>query len=133
VSAVGVVSIAAGVVIVCLRGATLVAPAATLRWVTGALRRSGAIRLMGMVTVTLGAGMVWAGASEDHTLATILSIGGAAWIGLGIGPLLSPGPLRGLVKAILPSDPGDRLALWRLGGMKVIPGVLLIYFGVRAL
>jgi hypothetical protein len=133
VSAVGVVSTAAGLVIIYLRGATLVATAPTLRWVTGALRRSGAIRLMGMVILALGAAMVWAGASEDRTLATILSIGGVAWIGLGIGALLSPGPLRGLVKAILPPDPGDRLTLWRLGGLKVIPGVLLIYFGVRAL
>ncbi len=63
-SEVGVVSIVLGVVVVCGRGALLVAPAATLRWFEGVIGTNGRTRALGAVTLTLGASMAWAGALE---------------------------------------------------------------------
>jgi hypothetical protein len=131
--AVGIVSIVLGSVVFVLRGSTLVAPAATLRWFTGAISANGPIRGMGTFVLTLGAAMAWAGASEDSTLAFILLIGGWAWVALGTGGVLFPGAARSFITAIFPANPGDRLTLWRLGGLKAVVGVLFIYFGARAL
>ena len=62
-SEVGIVSIVLGVVVVCSRGALLVAPAATLRWFEGVVATNGRTRALGAVALTLGASMTWAGAS----------------------------------------------------------------------
>lgn len=71
-SAVGIVSIAVGVVTVCGRIPLVVAPAATLRWFKGMIMTNGRIRVLGAFVLLLGATMVWAGASEDSGLAAIL-------------------------------------------------------------
>ncbi len=133
-SAVGVVSIAMGVLFLCLRASTLVAPAATLGWFQGVVKTNGPIRVAFGVVATLGATMAWAGASEDSTLAFVLSIAGFAWVGFGTAVVLFPGALRAYVNKMLPSDAGASLTLWRFGGLKgVIAGVLFIYFGALAL
>ena len=79
--------------------------------------------------------MAWAGASEDSTLAFVLSLAG--WVLAGVwapAMVLFPGAIRALYNAVLPSDTGASLTLWRFGGLKgVIVSVLFIYFGARAL
>jgi len=135
VSAVGVVSIAVGVLTLCLRASTLVAPAATLRWFTGAISTNGSIRVMGTCAVILGATMAWAGASEDSTLAFILSFAGWAFVVMSTPAMVVfPGVYRALFNAAMPSDASTTLTLLRMRGLAgVIAGVLLIYFGARAL
>ncbi len=134
-SAVGIVSIAVGVVAVCVRGALLVAPAATLRWFKGTIGTNGRIRVLAAFALTLGATMVRAGASADSGLADVLSVFG--WVIVGISTpalVLFPGAYLALANAILPSDPSASLTGWRLRGLAgVIAGVLLIYFGALAL
>ena len=134
-SAVGVVSIAVGVLALCLRVSTLVAPAATLRWFTGAISTNGPIRMMGTCAVILGATMAWAGASEDGTLAFILSFAGWALVVMCTPAMvLFPGAYRALFNAAMPSDANTTLTLLRMRGLAgVVASGLLIYFGARAL
>ena len=134
-SEVGVVSIVLGVVVVCSRGALVVAPAATLRWFEGVITTDGRIRVMGAVMMALGAAMVWAGASEHSGLATFLSVVGWAFVGISTLALeLFPAAYRAIAEAVLPSDTGAELTGWRLLGLLgVIIGGLLIYFGALAL
>ena len=104
VSAVGIVSIAVGVVAVCGRGLLLVAPAASLRWFKETIRTNGQIRILAAFALTLGATMVWAGASEDSVLATLLLVFG--WVIVGISTpalVLFPGGYRAIADTILPS------------------------------
>ena len=134
-SKVGLVSIAVGVLSVCNRGLLFVAPAATLRWIKGMIETSSRIRVLGAVVLILGATMVWAGASEDSVLATVLSVFGWAMVAMGtLVMLLFPGVYRAMANALLPSDISGSLLLWRFRGLAgVIAGVLLIYYGVLAL
>lgn len=136
-SEVGVVSIVVGVIVVCGRGALLVAPAATLRWFGGVIATNCGTRALGAIALTLGAAMVWAGASEHSGLATVLSVVG--WIIVGISSLalvLFPGPYRAIAEAVLPSaaDADADLLGWRIVGLLGISvGAILIYFGAVAL
>jgi hypothetical protein len=136
VSEVGVVSIVLGVVVVCSRGALLVAPAATLRWFEGVVATNGRTRVLGAVTTTLGASMVLAGASGHSGLATILSVAGWAVVGIStLALLLFPAAYRAIAVAVLPSSSiNEELIGWRLLGLLgVIIGGLLIYYGALAL
>ena len=134
-SEVGVVSIVLGVVMVCSRGALLVAPAATLRWFEGVIATNGRTRALGAVTLTLGASMAWAGSSEHSGLATILSVVGWAVVGIStLALVLFPAAYRAIAEAALPTDSDEDLIGWRfLGLFGVIIGGLLIYYGVLAL
>ena len=134
-SAVGVVSITVGVLALCLRASTLVAPAATLRWFTRAISTNGPIRVMGTCAVILGATMAWAGAAEDSTLAFILSFAGWAFVVMCTPAMvLFPGAYRALFNVAMPSDASTTLTVLRMRGVTgVIAGGLLIYFGARAL
>ena len=133
-STVGVVSVAVGILVFCLRVTILVAPAASLRWFKGTIETNGPIRVQGACVLTLGATMAWGGASEDSTLAFFLSVAGWAFVGISAAAVLFPGAIRAFVNAIHPSDAGASLSLWRFGGLKgVIVSGLLIYFGARAL
>lgn len=131
----GVASILLGVVVVCSRGALLVAPAATLRWFAGLVATNGGTRVFGVVALTLGVAMTWAGASEESVLATVLSLIGWAVIGIStFGLVLFPAVYRNIVEAVMPSDANASLAGWRgLGLAGVLLGGLLIYFGALAL
>ena len=133
-NAVGIVSIALGVPVACGRGAMVVAPAATLRWIKGMIRTNGRIRVFGAFVLPVGATMVWAGASEDSGLAGFLLLIGLGTAGIAPLMVLFPGAYRALANAFLPSDPSGSLTGWRMAGLAgVIAGVLLIYFGARAL
>ena len=134
-SEVGVVSIVLGVVVVCSRAPLLVAPAATLRWFEGVIATNGQTRALGAVTLTFGAAMVWAGASEHSGLATILSVGGWAVAGTStLALVLFPAVYRAIAEAVLPSDADADLTGWRILGLAgVFIGGLLIYFGALAL
>jgi hypothetical protein len=135
VSEVGVVSIVIGVVVVCGRAALLVAPAATLQRFEGVIATDGGTRALGAFVLTLGAAMVWAGASEHSGLATVLSAVG--WVVVGIGTLalvLFPAVYRTIAKAVLPSAADSDLIGWRFVGLLGVSiGGLLIYFGAVAL
>ncbi len=142
-SAVGIVSISVGVLGVFFGGSSLVAPAALLRWFKGTIRTNGRTRIFGAFLLSLGAAMIWAGASEEgsfdvnqqSTLAFILSLIGWAWVVVMTTALvLFPGFYRGLTNAFLPSDPSGSLSGWRLLGLvRVVISVPFIYFGARAL
>ena len=135
VSEVGFVSIALGVVVVCSRGALLVAPAAALRWFEGLIGTDQRTRALGAVSLTLGATMVWAGASEHSGLATILSVVGWAMVAIStLALVLFPAVYRAIGESLLPSDPDADLTGWRILGLAgVIIGGFLIYFGALAL
>ena len=134
-SAIGIVTIALGALVVCGRGALLVAPAATLQWFKKTTASNGRLRSLGAFFVTLGAVLAWAGASEDSGLATFLTIFG--WGVLGYSALvlvLFPSIYRAMANAFLPSDTSGSLFLWRFRGLAgTLVGVLVIYFGALAL
>ena len=134
-SAVGIVSISGGVLGVFYGDSFVVAPAALLRWFKGTIRTDGRTRIFGAFLLPLGAAMIWAGASEESTLAAILSLIGWAWVFVTTPALvLFPGFYRGLTNAFLPSDPSRSLAGWRLLGLvRVVISVPFIYFGALAL
>ncbi len=133
-SAVGIVTIALGVLVVCGRGALLVAPEAALGWFKETIASNGRLRTLGAFLMTLGAAMVWASASEDSGLGTFLTIFG--WGMLGVSALLLvlfPGVYRAIANPFMPSDTSG-LFLWRFAGLAgTVVGVLIIYFGVLAL
>jgi len=133
-SAVGIVTIALGVLVVCGRGALLVAPEEALRWFKETIASNGRLRTLGAFLMALGAVMVWASASEDSGLGTFLTIFG--WGILGISALLLvlfPGVYRAIANPFMPSDTSG-FFLWRFAGLGgTLVGVLIIYFGVLAL
>ncbi len=134
-SAVGIVTIALGVLVVGARTTLLVAPGATLRWFKETIASNGRLRTLGAFLLTLGAVMAWAGASEDSGLATFLRVFGWGFLGYSTLVLvLFPGIYRAMAKAFLPSDTSGSLSLWRFRGLAgTLVGVLLIYFGALAL
>ena len=85
-SALGIVSIAVGVLGVCYGGFLFVAPAALMRWFKGTATTNGRTRTFGAFMLPLGVAMIWAGASEEGSfdlngqskLALILSLIG--WV-----------------------------------------------------
>ena len=133
-SAVGIVTIALGVLGVCEGGAPLVAPEAFFRWLKETIASNARIRMLGAFVMALGGAMVWASTSEDSVLGTFLTIFG--WVCLVIsGPLLVllPGAYRAIANPFMPSDTSN-FFLWRCAGLASVPvGVFIIYFGVLAL
>jgi hypothetical protein len=134
-SAVGIVTIALGILVVCGRGTLLVAPAATLRWFKETVASNHRLRTLGASFVPLGTAMVWAGASEDSGLATFLTVYGRGILGVSVLVLvLFPGIYRAMANAFLPSDTSGSLFLWRFRGLAgTLVGVLVIYFGALTL
>ncbi len=134
-SAVGVVSIVLGILVVGGRGTLLVAPAATLRWFKETVASNHRLRTLGAFLVPLGAAMAWAGASEDSGLATFLTVFGWGFLGTSTLVLvLFPGIYRAMANPFLPSDTSGGLFLWRFRGLAgTLVGVLIIYFGALAL
>ena len=134
-SAVGIVTITLGVLVVCGRGTLLVAPAATLRWFKETVASNGRLRTLGAFLVSLGAAMAWAGASEDSGLATFLTVFGWGFLGTSVLFLvLFPGVYRAMANPFLPSNTSGSLFLWRFRGLAgTVAGVVIIYFGALAL
>ena len=80
-SAVGIVGIVMGLLVVIGRGAPLmVAPATYLRWFRGLIRTNNTTRMFGALLLILCAAMAWAGATDDSTLANLLTGGGIAGV-----------------------------------------------------
>ena len=133
-SVVGIVTITLGVLVVFSRGASLVTPEATLRWFKETIASNSRLRTLGVFMVTLGAAMIWAGASDDSGLAAFLTVLG--WRILVVSALvvvLFPGIYRAIANPFMPSDTGS-LFLWRFAGLAgALIGVLLIYIGALAL
>ncbi len=134
-SAVGIVSIALGIFVVCGRGSLLVAPAPTLRWFEVTLASNSRLRTLGALMVALGAAMAWAGASGDSGLAIFLRVFGWGIVGVSMLMLvLFPGAYRAIADPFLPAETGGSLLLWRFRGLAgTLIGVLIIYFGALAL
>jgi hypothetical protein len=133
-SAVGIVSIAVGILAVCGRGALLLAPAATLRWFKRQVETNGRVRVMAVIGLILGAAMLWAGNSDDSVLATVLTVFGIGALGVSVLTILFPGGYREFADALLPEVESANLTRWRMLGLAGVGvGVLLIYFGVLAL
>ncbi|MCH2462292.1 MAG: hypothetical protein MK335_03495 [Gemmatimonadetes bacterium] len=133
-SAVGIVTIALGVLGVCESGGLLVAPEALFGWHKEAIASNARIRMLGAFVMALGGAMVWAGTSEDSGLATFLTVSG--WVVLVSSALvlvLFPGVYRAIANPFMPSDTSN-FFLWRCAGLAGLPvGVFIIYFGVLAL
>ena len=133
-SAVGIVTIALGVLGVCEGGGPLVAPEAYFGWLKETIASNARIRMLGAFGMALGGAMVWASTSEDSVLGTFLTIYG--WVLLAFsGPLLVlfPGVYRAIANPFMPSDTRN-FFLWRCAGLAGLPvGVFIIYFGVLAL
>jgi len=134
-SAVGIVTIALGVLGVCEGGGPLVAPEAYFGWLKETIASNARIRMLGAFFMALGGAMVWAGTSEDSGLATFLTVLG--WVMLVISALvlvLFPGVYHTIANPFMPSDTSGSLFLWRVRGLAgILAGVLIIYFGVLAL
>ena len=134
-SAVGIVTIALGVLSVCESGAPLVAPEAYFGWLKETIASNARTRMLGAFVMALGGAMVWAGTSEDSGLATFLTVSG--WVVLVISALvlvLFPGIYRAMANPFLPSDTSGSLFWWRFRGLAgTLVGVLIIYFGALAL
>jgi uncharacterized protein YjeT (DUF2065 family) len=133
-SAVGIVTIALGVLGVCEGGAPLVAPEAFFRWHKETIASNARIRMLGAFVMALGGAIVWASTSEDSVLGTFLTIYG--WVLLAFSaPLMVPFPgvYRAIANSFMPSATSN-FFLWRCAGLaSVLVGVVIIYFGVLAL
>ena len=133
-SAVGIVTIALGVLGVCEGGGPLVAPEAYFGWLKETIASNARIRMLGAFVMALGGAMVWAGTSEDSGLATFLTVSG--WVVLVSSALvlvLFPSVYRAIANPFMPSDTSN-FFLWRCAGLASVPfGVFIIYFGVLAL
>ena len=134
-NAVGIVSIALGVLFVCVRGYSLVAPVPTLRWFRTMARTNGGLRKSGTFVLLVGLTMIWAGSSEDSGLASVLSFLGFAFVGMStLLLLLFPSAFRALVDLMMPEDTSGVLTFLRFKSITgIIIGALFIYFGVHAL
>ena len=130
-SSVGIVCIVLGSLIVISRGLVVVSPAATLRWFKDMIRTETRVRTLGVFALTLPALMIWAGASEDTVLAQVLLIFGLFLLLFAIPWLVFfPRSYMELTSSLLPSN----LMGWRLLGLLgAIVGLVLVYFGWRAL
>jgi hypothetical protein len=135
VSEVGAVGIVLGVVVVCSRGALLVAPARMLHWFEGLVATNSGIRALGAVVLILGGAMIWAGGPGYSGLAQFLLVVGWAFVGIStVALLVFPAVYRAMADAFLPVGADADLSVWRLlGFLGVCVGGLLIYFGVLAL
>ncbi len=130
-SSVGIVCIVLGSLIVISRGLVVVSPAATLRWFKDMIRTETRVRTLGVFALTLPALMIWAGASEDTVLAQVLLIFGLFFLLFAIPWLVFfPRSYIEFTSSLLPSN----LMGWRLLGLLgAIVGLVLVYFGWRAL
>ena len=134
-SAVGIVTITLGLLVVFARGGPLVvAPAAYLRLVRELLQTNNRTWILGAVLLGICAAMVWAGTTDDSVLAGFLMLGGMSGIAVGTALMILPGVFRRFVTAFLPAVEEERLPGWRVFGIAVTSaGFLLVYFGVLAI
>ena len=133
-NAVAIVSIALGVLTVCSRGYSLVAPASALRSFRTMVGTNRGLRILGAFLLLIGLTMIWAGFSQDSGLADVLSFLAFAFVGLSILLLLFPSAYRNIVDLTMPEDTEGVFIFVRFKSLYgIIIGVLFIYFGVHAL
>ena len=124
-----------GAIIVCSRGLLLLAPAATLRGFRAMIRTDARTRTFGTCLVLLAVPAIWAGTSENSTLATVLLFIGWTVVGICIPALvLFPRVYMNVAEASLPADSITSLFGWRVVGLLgVVIGATLFWFGLLAL
>ena len=133
-SAVGIVTIALGLLIAVSRGSLVVFPAATLRWFEERIKTETRTRLIGIYALPVPGLMIWAGASEDSGLAGVLLILGLFMLVASAWLVLLPRSYMEFCGAFLPPEPGSNLRRWRMIGLLGVAfGAVFIYFGWLAL
>ena len=133
-SAVATATISLGLLVVCTRGPLAVAPAAALRSFRRLIATNDRTRIFGAFLVMLGAAMIWAGTTEDSTLASLLTLAGLVTSPIGTLVAIFSGWYRELAGAILPALDDESLPGWRLIGiLGTSAGLVVIYVGVLAL
>ena len=134
-SAVGIVSILVGILVICGRAPLMIVPAAFLGWFNRLIESDSNLRILGVISLLLAAVMIWAGGTGHGTLSDVLTIWGWAIVAVATPWLiLFPAVYRGIASAFLPLEEEDSLPGWRLvGGLGTFIGLLLIYSGVLAL
>ena len=134
-SAVAIVSIALGLLIMVSRGLLVVAPAATLRWFGGIIRSEARTRIFGACVSVIAAPMIWAGTSETSGLATVLLVFGVFVVVVSLPALVFfPRAYMSFAEGFLPADSNNGLFGWRmLGLVGLVIGAALFMAGVHAL
>jgi uncharacterized protein YjeT (DUF2065 family) len=134
-SPVGVASIALGIVIFFSRAALMLVPARFLGWFGGVIEKRTGVRIFGLFLLVLGGALMWAGSTQQSGLASILSIFGWWTVGASvIALILFPNIYRELAQALLPMEGEENLPGWRfIGGLGMLVGLALIYYGALAL
>ena len=134
-SAIGVVSIAVGLLIMVSRGLLVLAPAATLRWFGGIVQSEARTRILGTCALLVAAPMIWAGASETSGLGFVLFVFGVLVVIVSLPALVFfPRAYMAIADGFLPADSDTGLFGWRiLGLVGVVIGAALIMAGLRAL
>jgi len=134
-SAVGIVSIAVGLLIMVSRGLLVLAPAATLRWFGGIIQSEANTRIFGTCVLLVAAPMIWAGASEPSGLATVLFIFGVFIVVVSLPALVFfPRAYMAIADGFLPADSDTGLFAWRMLGLAgVVIGAALFMAGLHAL
>lgn len=132
-SALAVVSVVLGAVVIAARAPLLVAPQATVAVYRRLLERNGFARLLGAVFAALGAALIGAGWGSEPTPARIMLAVG--WLLTGSGGLMlaaPPSATRRFVESILGAI-DDPAALRILGGIGVAVGLGFLFLGLRVL
>jgi hypothetical protein len=134
-SAIGIVSMAVGLLIIVSRGLLVLAPAATLRWFGGIIQPEAKTRIFGICALLVAAPMIWAGASETSGLGILLYVFGVFVVIVSLPALVFfPRAYMAIADGFLPTDSNTGLFGWRiLGLVGVIIGAALFMAGLRAL
>lgn len=133
-SAVGVVSVAFGLIIAISRGLLVVLPAATLRWFAKCIETEARTRLFGVCVLPIPGAMIWAGASEESGLAGVLLIFGVFMLMVIVWPVVFPRSYMEFCGAFVAHDPSSNLMGWRMIGLVGVAfGMAFIHFGRLAL
>lgn len=133
-SAVGIVSIILGLLIVISRGLLVVSPRTTLQSFGKIIQTESRTRLVGLATLLLPVLMIWAGGSADTGLAGVLLIFGLFMLAAISWLVFFPGSYIHFCRGFVPPDPDSNLMGWRLMGLLgVFIGGVFIYFGWLAL
>ncbi len=130
-NSVGMVCILIGSIIVLSRAMIVVAPVASLRWFNELIAKEARVRMMGICSLFMPALLIWAGTSEDTTLAGVLLIFGLFFLIVAIPWLVFfPRSYIEFSRSLLPTN----LLAWRLlGVLGVIVGLVLVNIGMDAL
>jgi uncharacterized protein YjeT (DUF2065 family) len=128
-SPIALVLVIFGLLIAITRAPFVVAPAATRAFYMKWFETDGRMRVLGVFLIAIGAALIWAGNSEDNTLAQICFGMGLFMTVLGaVFFILLPAPMRKWAAKIWSgfSEPALRI----LGFVAVIFGLALANYGM---